>query len=902
MHRAGRQLPATHHVPGRAALGAAIAFALMACGQAQAAPAPTAPADAQFDMSLLAGGSQQPVDLSRFERGNVVTPGTYRLDLYLDGQWSGATDVRFAAPTADTGAVPCFTPALLEMLGLPQSRLDDQAHARLADSGGCIAISDLIPDATATYDQAELRLDVTVPQAWKGYRARGYVSPDQWDKGATAALLNYNLNTYRTENDGQSQTSGYLGVNVGLNVGAWRLRHDGNFTWRSSEGALPSRQDWQSIATYARRDIPAWRAQVTLGDSYTSGELFDSVGVRGVQLATDDRMLPDSLRGYAPTVRGVAETNARVAIRQNGALIYETTVTPGAFAIDDLYATGYGGDLRVSVTEADGRVREFTVPYSSVPQQLRPGISRWAVAAGRIHDQGLGGEPELVQATLQRGLSNTVTGYGGVLGSEGYFAAAGGVALNSRLGAFAFDVTVARTDMAGTGGKTGQSLRATYSKILPTAGTSFNLASYRYSTSGYYSLRDALIARDVANGLPAITDLNALDPSSNLPGVLTPEQREALQGGDNVDVQAARFGLDRARNRFDLSLNQRLGEHGGNLYATASARDFWNRGGTDTQFQVGYNNNYRSLGYSVSANRTRDLTGEYSNQFYVSISVPLGRRANAPMLTASATRDDDSRTQAQATVSGQAGIDGQFTYSATAAHSDGVGTSGGVSAGYRSSFAALNASYGQGDGYSQASFGVAGTIVAHPGGVTLGQSASDTMAIVHAPHATGARVLSAPGVRINRFGYALVPYVTPYSFNNIELDPNGLSLDVQLASTSARVAPYGGSVAMVKFETEYGRSALVRARMDDGRPVPFGAEVTDAAGRVLGIVAQGGRLLVRGIDEEGTMTLTWAEEGGTRQCRVSYRVPGAVTGAGDNEYPTLDVRCTPDHVSAVAAQ
>ena len=889
MGRTGQHSPAFHTVPGRRTLGTAIALVLLTCTAAHADPA--APADAQFDMSLLAGGAQQPVDLSRFERGSVVLPGSYRLDLFLDGAWVGAEEVRFEAPAQGANAVPCFTQALFDRLGLPLSKLSDEARARLAAGEGCVAMDDLVPGGTATYDQEELRLDVTVPQAWQGYRARGYVSPEFWDKGVTAGLLNYNLNAYRTESGGQHLTAGYLGLNAGLNVGAWRFRHDGNFTWQSSTGGLPSRDAYQAIATYARRDIPSWRAQITLGDSYTSGELFDSVGVRGMQLATDDRMLPDSLRGYAPTVRGVADTNARVSIRQNGALIYETTVTPGPFVIDDLYATGYGGDLRVTVNEADGRVREFTVPYASVPQQLRPGQYRYAISAGRVHDQGLSDDPELVQATLQRGLTNTVTAYGGLLGTDGYAAALAGVSLNTRMGALAMDLTAARTDAPGVDRANGQSLRTTYSKILPATGTSFSLASYRYSTSGYYSLRDALIARDTARGLPVVTDPGALDPSTNLPGVLTPEQRDALQGSRNLDLLATQYGLERQRNRFDINLNQRLGEKGGSFYATASARDFWNREGTDSQFQVGYNNSFRSLNYSVSANRVRDLDGRYGNQFYVSFSVPLGRSTNAPSITASAMRDENDQTQGQVTVAGQAGSAGQFTYAATAAHAEDAGSSGALTAGYRSPFAAINASYGQGDGFSQASFSVGGTVVAHPGGVTFGQPAGDTMAIVHAPHAAGAAVVNAPGVRVNRFGYALVPFLTPYTFNNLELDPKGLSYDVQLTSTSARVAPYGGAVAMVNFETEYGRSALVRARLDDGRPVPFGAEVS-AHGRTLGVVAQGGRLLVRGIEDQGTMIVRWPEDGAGRECRADYRIPARVASEARGEYQTLDVRCT----------
>uniref|UniRef100_UPI001C120893 fimbria/pilus outer membrane usher protein n=2 Tax=Gammaproteobacteria TaxID=1236 RepID=UPI001C120893 len=88
--------------------------------------------------------------------------------------------------------------------------------------------------------------------------------------------------------------------------------------------------------------------QLTVGESNTTGEIFDTLSYRGVQLSTDDRMLPDSMRGYAPVIRGIARTNARVTIRQAGNILLETTVAPGAFVIDDLYSTGYGGDLNVS--------------------------------------------------------------------------------------------------------------------------------------------------------------------------------------------------------------------------------------------------------------------------------------------------------------------------------------------------------------------------------------------------------------------------------------------------------------------------------------------------------------------------------------------------------------------------
>uniref|UniRef100_UPI0013C2EB8E fimbria/pilus outer membrane usher protein n=1 Tax=Klebsiella quasipneumoniae TaxID=1463165 RepID=UPI0013C2EB8E len=94
-------------------------------------------------------------------------------------------------------------------------------------------------------------------------------------------------------------------------------------------------------------------------------------------------MLPDSQRGYAPVVRGVAKSNARVTVLQGKSTLYETTVAPGPFAINDLYATNYAGDLTVVVTEADGSVSTFTVPFAAVPESIRPGQSRYSAIVGR---------------------------------------------------------------------------------------------------------------------------------------------------------------------------------------------------------------------------------------------------------------------------------------------------------------------------------------------------------------------------------------------------------------------------------------------------------------------------------------------------------------------------------------
>lgn len=43
----------------------------------------------------------------------------------------------------------------------------------------------------------------------------------------------------------------------------------------------------------------------------------------------------------------------------------------------------------MSVKEADGSVSRYLVPYSSVPNMLQSGVSKYDFAAGRSHIEGL---------------------------------------------------------------------------------------------------------------------------------------------------------------------------------------------------------------------------------------------------------------------------------------------------------------------------------------------------------------------------------------------------------------------------------------------------------------------------------------------------------------------------------
>lgn len=156
-------------------------------------------------------------------------------------------------------------------------------------------------------------------------------------------MLNYSVsgdNSWGRNGNGSNSQSQYANLRPGLNIGPWRFRN--YTTWsRDSNG----QDNWDTVYTYVQRAIIPFRSQLTMGDSSSPSDIFDSLPFRGAQLASDDDMIPDSQKGYAPVVRGIARTNAQVMIRQNGYIIYQSYVAPGAFEINDMYPTGGAGIL-----------------------------------------------------------------------------------------------------------------------------------------------------------------------------------------------------------------------------------------------------------------------------------------------------------------------------------------------------------------------------------------------------------------------------------------------------------------------------------------------------------------------------------------------------------------------------
>ena len=792
-----------------------------------------------FDSAFFRGSNLNQKALKRLSNGGEVSTGTYQTDLFINSKFIEKTNIQFIE-NKDNKVVPCFSPEQLENAGII---LKSDA------TNSCGTLAELVGSGTSYFDIANLRLNLSIPQSLVKQIPRGYVSPSQLDNGASIGFINYYGNFYHNNysslGQNYSQDSAYLSLNGGVNFGDWQFRQQSSLNSNNDE------MKWNNIRSYVKRPIPKIQSELSVGQLVSSGRFFSGLSFNGVNLSTDDRMLPDSMRGYAPVVQGIATTIAKVSIYQNGRELYQTTVAPGPFKITDLYPTSYNGDLNVVVTEADGSSSEFRVPFSAVPESVRQGAFKYNFDIGQTRD--IGEDTPFTNLTTQYGLSNAITLNNGIRLADGYQSAMLGTAYTNSLGAFGTELTYSRADVPDEGHLQGWMFGANYSKTFQSTDTTIALAGYRFSTEGY---------RD-------FTDVIALHQAEK----------------DDVDFQSITY---KERSRATLMLNQSFGDLG-SLYISGSASNYRDEKPNDYQFQLGYGKTFNN-GVSLNASATRQKTSvqnytaenidfietDFSKQaqitYGLSLSIPLDKKtpyARNLLLNYNGGADSNSY---QATVNGDIAAFKDLTYSASASYDDQADATV-WNAGINKRFQNVNTSVyaSMGKDYWQASANVQGALAIHRGGVTFGPYLSETFALVEAQDAEGASLMNVQGTKINKSGYALIPALTPYRYNTIALNPEGMSSKTELIEGDIKVAPYSGAAIKVNFNTRQGYALLIQSQLVSGEAVPLGSDIQNPQGENIGMTGQNGQMYLRTAEPTGKVYAVWGDEPNDR-CTIHYQL------------------------------
>ncbi|MGL5968517.1 MAG: fimbrial biogenesis usher protein [Kluyvera sp.] len=836
----------------------------LALAVASALTIPRSWADNYFNPAFLSDDPSAVADLSTFSR-NVQAPGVYRVDVYLNDALQSSQDLQFNAATPakasddKSGLSACLTTEMLQKMGVNVAGQPALARSAPAD---CVDLAAAIPDATSRFDFAQQRLNISIPQAALVNNARGYIPPENWDEGVNALLLNYTYTGSKTHDrsaESSAQTNQFLGLNSGLNIGAWRLRDYS--TWNDSSGQN-SQADWQHISTYLERDIAALKSEMTVGDSYTPSGVFDSLPFRGIQIASDDNMLPDSMKGFAPTIRGIARSNAQVTIRQNGYIINQRYVPPGAFTFSDLYPTASSGDLVVEVKESDGSTHSYNVPYSAVPVLQREGRLKYAATVAEYRgDSSQKEDTQFGQATLMWGLPKGVTLYGGMQFSNNYKAIALGSGANlGDWGALSLDITQAYSTLVDGSDHEGQSLRLLYAKSLSQLGTNLQLLGYRYSTSSFYTLDETTWKH--MSGYNGQTD----------------DDDARADWANYYDLYYTKRG------KVQLNITQPLAQFG-SFFITASRESYWHTDETNSLLQLGYSATYKGISWSLSYNSSRSPGESESDRIVaLNISLPLSQwlshddditheRHNA-YATFNTSSDRKHNVTESAGINGTLLDENNLSYSVQQGmQNHGGGESGAASMEYDGSRGNVNVGYNvnnNGD-YQQVNYGLSGGVVVHSHGVTLSQPLGNTNILIAAPGAAEVGIEDEPGIHTDGRGYAVIPYATTYRLNRTALNVNTLADNVDIDDAVTNVVPTEGALALAHFDAHVGVRALLNLRYHD-KAVPFGATVSANQNTTESIVGDDGETYLSGLIPQGMLHVRWGKLANQR-CDAPYQLP-----------------------------
>jgi len=799
--------------------------------------------DFYFDPASLEGDAQlhQDVDLSLFSNSKAQLPGVYHSQILINDQQYDDQDLHYVNQQ-DGALVPQLTPAILRKWGVRVEAYP--ALAALPENTPLPKpLGDFIPAAQAQFDFNSLTLNISMPQAAIAHRSQGEVDPSRWDDGVPVLFTDYSFSGSQNSGSDEDATNQYLNLRNGVNIGGWRLRNYSTYSKNDDD------QNWSALQTYIQHDVKNLEAQFTAGESSTRGEVFDSLEYTGINLVSDEEMLPVSQRGFAPTIRGVANSNAEVSIRQNGNLIYQATVAPGTFEINDIYSTSNSGDLDVTIKEADGTEHHFTQPYSAVPLMQRPGQIRYEITAAHYRASSNSGEnePAFAQASAIYGLNNAVTLFGGLMGAQDYWAAVSGLGVAlGEFGSTSVDMTYASATLDSGEQSQGQSWRVLYSKNLETTDTHFTLASYRYSTSGYYDFADAN---------------RKYDPKNE---------------DNNNDLS---FYYNK-RNKLQVNISQAF--LGSSVYLNGYQQDYWGTNRKDRNLSTGFNTTISGISLFSAYTYSKMGSGKDDRVLSLGISVPLSRWLPNSWANYSLSNSKRGDTTQSLGINGTLLDDQRLSYSMQQSHTNHDSSdNSSIYSSYRSQYAILNAGYSySSDRSRQLSYGASGAIVAHPQGVTLAQPLGDAFAIIDANGAQGVRFQNQRGIQTDLFGNAIIPSLTAYQENRIGIETTTLPLDVDTSETAITLVPTRSAAVYAHFEAHIGYRAMITLTRQDGRSVPFGALASADDLPISGIVAENSELYLSGASDNMPITVSWGKEP-DKQCHALISLPESDVQSGN---------------------
>jgi outer membrane usher protein FimD/PapC len=734
----------------------------------------------ELNLDFLQGTTSSPSILD----ANIQFPaGIYDVDVRMNGKGLGRRTLTISKQEEKTGVL-CLSVDWLKQGGVIFNPAHYQSVFNVQQQ--CYALASEAHTKVA-FNLNNQSIVFTIPQAYL------YDDSDsaQWDFGEDGARVKYNGNfTQSTEQD----LSAFGNVDIGLNVGRWRFDSNINASTYGNDHTFSTNN------MVASTPISHIRGDLLLGRAQTRSSLFADFGFYGASVRSNSEMVPWALRGYAPVISGIADSNSRITVTQDGYTIYSKIVPSGPYSLDDIAPVG-NGDITVTIMGDSGKKTVNTYPIATLPTLLRPEEYKYNFVIGAknnsadIKDAFSSSDGVFSLWDIDYGFSDYTLSAATILHGQYQSVGLGLTKSLGQWGALNGDIAGAAAQYDNETKSNGVSVGVKYAKSF-TDRTDIQLLAYRYQSSGYVEFAD-FIPSDLDAGI-----------------------------------------IDRKKSRYEARLSHRLD----NYYINGAywQQRYWGEHGTETGVSLTLNTTLFDQ-YAVYLNGSYtdnafNITPDYA--LSMSVSVPFSFNNTKHYSFNNVGYSEANGLTASSGVS--ASVNDRLNYNLNAS-ADANTTSASGSVGYAFDAVQTNVALSQANGNTSISGSASGSVIATPKtGLMLTKSASDTVAIVN--------IKDIPAVTFNHSlptndaGYAVVD-LNSYSNNNIVINPEQVPDDIELLNTSFNVVPTDKAIVYRQFDVAQVQRYILRIKNQRG-DVLTGGNATEDNGQQVGFIARNGVLLL----------------------------------------------------------
>ena len=765
-----------------------------------------------FQGVSLFGDANKSLDLRQFEDENHLEAGYYLWQTSVNQKHKAELLVEAKLNQQTRRIEPCFTLDQLKQLGIQYTQLSTEQT--------CVFPTAINPYLSYEILHAVQKFQLTVPDAVL------VVESDHQQKishGNNSLFSNYSYNYNRSEQIQSHSVNEqhFLGLQSGLNLGMWSLRYDSNISVQNHVA------DYQVGQYLLYRDLSSLQARMSAGHVNAGGQ--NSVTVLGVQLENDPMMRPEGQRYYTPQIENIAQSHALVKVLQNGRVVFEKSVTPGPFKIDQLRGLNRYGDLTLEIHENDQSIRRFIIPYAMQLSLLPHKQLNYKVALGEYVEYGQRIGQQVVQGVFEYGLSPRVSVSSELSLTEDYVGTQLGAIYNNQWGGFNTQIDYAQSKILN---QTGYKVRLNYQTQSDQSGTNLSASTTRHSI-----------------------DFPTLSNSLSV-------ERNAL-----INDWQSQYSIQQD---WQLSLSQRLGQKAGSLSVNGLLRNYWQTSTPYRQVQMSYANTWRKLQYNFSYSYVQDVSGPSDRNVLLSMNMPLGSAKMSASLQQQNKAQDLTKTNL--TYSNRFGDKGQWSYGLSSSHSryeHEQNRDVGVQLNFNDQKLQANSYYNQNDSSRQWSFSTHGAWVAHRYGITFSPTVGETFAIGHI-HTNTEEVKSKGWAQgFDRWGNRIYSNLNPYNRNTIHVNPIALPLNVELDALVHELHPRRYASPLVVFQAARRENVVLILQGNDALNIPLGESVHTAEQQVFGLAGQGNQIFLEDMQllKHG-MTLHWGKAS-RQSCQLS---------------------------------